>query len=168
MNIKTRCQASRCLSESTESQTFSGRHRQGVCAAWSQRPAARHRRPAACGQGRPARALTFPALARTQPSTPFALPRPSSSPVAAAVPAPRAAGAIADDSSSSLLLRHHNSSTATPATHHVHQCSLTVLGKRQHRAQARRSSTATSITVVPPNQTTPGHARVLARFTVAL
>jgi len=45
--------------------------------------------------------------------------------------------------------------------------SLIALGKPQHRASARRSSTATSVIVVPPNQTTPGHARALDRFTVA-
>ena len=140
------------LTERTEL-WFSGRPAPGQSRRVEEETAARRQRPDHAGHDAPKHSITFPALARTQPSTPFALPRPPSSPVAAAVPAPRTAGAIADDSSSSLLLRHHNSSTATPATHHVHQCSLTVLGKRQHRAQARRSSATKFVTVAgrPPS-----------------
>ena len=62
--------------------------------------------------------------------------------------------ALANDSSPSPLLHHHSSSTATPATHRVHQCPLTELGKLQRHASARRSSAANPIIVAPPPQFT--------------
>ena len=116
------------LTERTEL-WFSGRPAPGQSLRVEEETAAHRQCPDRVGHDAPEHGITFPALAHTQPSTPFALPRPPSSPVAAAVPAPRAAGAIADDSSSSLLLRHRNSSTATPATHRLHPHSLTALGK---------------------------------------
>jgi len=86
--------------------------------------AARRQRPDRAGHDAPERGLN-PASARPTPSAlRFSFPRPSSSPAAAAIPAPRAAGAIANDSSSSLLLCHRNSTTVTPATPDVPHCPL--------------------------------------------
>ena len=57
-------------------------------------------------------------------------------------------------------------STATPATRCVHPCSLTVLGKPQRRAQARRSPAANPVVVATPPQSTSRYASCCARFPV--
>ena len=80
MNIKTRYQSSRYLSESTESQRFSGRHRQNPRAACPRRRP--HVASALITQAttRLGAALTPPASARPLPRSIFASPRPPSSP----------------------------------------------------------------------------------------
>ena len=133
-------------------------------AAWRSVAAARHWRPAQRGQGRQTRATSLPATARTQPRMPFTSPRLPSSPAAAAASAPSAVVAITDASLPSPLLHHHSCSTSTPETRLLPPCPLTVLGKLQHRAQARRSLTAESIVVAMPSQSTIPHDSLCARF----
>ena len=142
MNIKTRCQASRCLSESTESQTFSGRHRQNPRAACPRRrpriasalsAQATPRRSAPSSRQRP------PALSRTPFSRCLGLSSSQQQPPSSQSPAV----AVANANSPSLLLHPGNASTSAPATHCLLPCSLTELGKPQRRATPRRNSSAT-------------------------
>ena len=155
MNIKTRCQASRCLSELTESQTFSGRHRQNPCAACPRRRPRVASALSAQATPRPSAPSSRhcpPALSRTPFSRCLGLSSSQQQPPSSRSPAV----AVANASVPSLLLHPDNASTSAPAIHCFLPCSLAMLGKPPHRVRPHRSSTASPVTVAgAPQSTSP-------------
>ena len=168
--MKTRCQASRCVSELTESadcSVVSGRQRQNPRAAWwPRRPRVTSALPTAAG--RPERAINIASDRSTPPALHFAFPllllRRPQHPRTQPPSSSSSAVAIANASSPSSLLHRCNTSTRAPMTHHLGPRSLTALGKQQRRALARRSIPATLVTVAGAPPSTVGLATVCVRF----
>ena len=76
------------MSESADRLSSVADRCQDKAAAWSQRLAARRRRPAPRGRARPRPPLSLAALARSHPEPHFSFSRPPSSPAASAEPPP--------------------------------------------------------------------------------
>ena len=166
-NVKTRRQARFWFTERTESKHSVADHRQSPRAACPRRRPRVANALIAQATTRLNAALTPPAPTRAIPRPDFAFPGLSSSPQqqpSASSLRRRHSRAQARDEPSIL---HRSSTTSSPAAHCLLPCPLIALGKCQRRAQAHRSSVATSIAVATSPPSTAGHASALDSSAVA-
>ena len=149
MNVKTRRQARHVatdeLNQNLQWPTGSGRGRHVARSV-----AARRRRSAQRGQGRPKRAFFTPAPGRNAQRPQFHFPlllRRPQLPQAQPLSSRSSVVAITAPARAWPLQHHRHSSTVSPAPRSFFPCPPFAFGKRQRRAKAHRSSAADSVVV---------------------